>query len=562
MSKLGIFATLLLLVGCLPTPGPAPTIDQFDGDGDGWCAAAECFDGSQPGDPDDEDATVYPGAPELCDGLDNDGDGDVDEELVFLDWYADEDGDGFGAGDATSYCAPPGDGMVDNDLDCEDSEETINPLDVDGDGWSTCPDGDGLADCDDWDPALTPEDADGDGYSTCGPDGVAGTGDDDCWDFDSALTPEDADEDGFSTCDGDCDDNDDTFHPGDSVTDAAEELCDGYDNDCDGLLGPEEWDADGDGFALCADDCDDDDPDRFPGSLEVCNGLDDDCLDGLPADEEDADGDGWMPCDGDCDDAEAASYPGNPEVYDGLDNDCSGYVDMVEVPAGSFWMGCTPGDDLCEPDEEPYHQVHLSGFWIDLVEVTVDDYAGCVADSLSPCPEPWDWGYCNWGVGGRGDHPINCVTFEQAEQYCSWAGKGLPTEAQWEKAARGTDERIFPWVGDEATCWHTQMIGCGGQTLPVGGRSAGASAYGALDMAGNVIEWTADWFDSGYYQECLDDVSYPPTIDPPGPGTGSSRVLRGGSWGWSARYHRASDRQAFDPENTYSDIGFRCAVTP
>ncbi len=233
---------------------------------------------------------------------------------------------------------------------------------------------------------------------------------------------------------------------------------------------------------------------------------------------------------------------------------------MVLVGAGSFWMGCAPTDRSCRACETPRHQIYLDGFYLDKNEVTVTDYQRCVSNE-GPCtpPEAYDaahsWKkYCNWGRSRGGDHPINCVTWHQAKAYCSWTGKRLPTEAEWEKASRGTEERIYPWgmhSPSNRACWKRQDSGLG--TCPVGSYPEGGSAYGALDMAGNVYEWLSDWYGQRYYL-----VSS--ARNPKGPATGRTRVVRGGSWSsFNAWFLRISYRVTYPPLVGRNYIGFRCA---
>jgi formylglycine-generating enzyme required for sulfatase activity len=243
---------------------------------------------------------------------------------------------------------------------------------------------------------------------------------------------------------------------------------------------------------------------------------------------------------------------------------------MVLIPAGDFWMGCNAAKDGgCDPDEKPQHQVTLSAYYMDLDEVTVDDYAGCV--SAGGCSPPDTGSGCNWGSGGKGSHPINCVDWFQASAYCAWADKRLPTEAEWEKAARGgcetvagdckTGMRTYPWSEAAASCTYAVMSdggdGCGtGGTSPVGSNSpAGDGPYGLRDMSGNVWEWGADWYDSSYYGTS-------PSQDPKGPSDGDKRVFRGGSLYDFGASLRAAVRFGDLPETRYSGLGFRCARTP
>jgi formylglycine-generating enzyme required for sulfatase activity len=234
------------------------------------------------------------------------------------------------------------------------------------------------------------------------------------------------------------------------------------------------------------------------------------------------------------------------------------YGDMVLIPAGSFWMGCnTAVDSNCSSDESPYHQVTLSAYYMDKTEVTVTAYGECVTAGACTAPSTY-YSYCNWNVTGKEDHPVNCITWFQSEAYCAWAGKRLPTEAEWEKAARGTDGRKYPWGNETATCDYAVMYeggnGCGTEsTMPVCSKSpAGDSPYGLCDMSGNVWEWVSDWYDSSYY-------SSSPGTDPVGPASGSLRVFRGGSLSREGFYLRASDRFGNDPSGNYGVLGARCA---
>ena len=215
-------------------------------------------------------------------------------------------------------------------------------------------------------------------------------------------------------------------------------------------------------------------------------------------------------------------------------------------------MGCNDVvDNQCNIDEWPYHSVYLDAYYIDKYEVTVYQYQNCV--NAGKCGNPETGGSCNWNVSGRGNHPINCVDWNEATAYCQWAGKRLPTEAEWEKAARGTDGRVYPW-GNEWDCSKScnSVSPCSNSsTCAVGSYPDGKSSYGVMDMAGNVWEWVSDWYDQSYY-------SSSPSSNPQGPSSGQDRVLRGGSWRHHPQDLRASARDRLGPTLSYSNLGFRC----
>jgi sulfatase modifying factor 1 len=230
--------------------------------------------------------------------------------------------------------------------------------------------------------------------------------------------------------------------------------------------------------------------------------------------------------------------------------------DRVRIPAGVFFMGCNKKvDGDCQSDEKPGRKVYLDTYFIDRTEVTVEQYQGCVR--AGKCTRPEDEGDCNWGKKGREKHPVNCVNWQQADAYCRWAGGRLPTEAEWEKAARGRDGRKFPWGDAQADCdravMSTQSGGCGRRfTWPVCSKEKGKSPYGLCDMSGNVWEWVADWYQPDYYL-------LGPVKNPQGPGQGTYRCERGGSWYGIAKYLRASNRDRDLPATQDDSIGFRCA---
>lgn len=229
---------------------------------------------------------------------------------------------------------------------------------------------------------------------------------------------------------------------------------------------------------------------------------------------------------------------------------------QVLIPAGPFLRG----DEAGEPDERPSRRVHLSAFSIDRTEVSRAAYGACVA--AGKCRPP-----AAQGQGG-GDLPVVGVTWHDAAAYCAFAGGRLPTEAEWEKAARGTDGRRYPW-GDDLAC-HRANFGCfggdgrcaeygaPGHPVPVGSYPAGASPYGVLDMAGNVWEWVADRYALRYYGRApSQDPKGPAAADPPG--APERRVLRGGGCCSIFGLPRTTDRLGLPADYHDVDIGFRCA---
>jgi formylglycine-generating enzyme required for sulfatase activity/tRNA A-37 threonylcarbamoyl transferase component Bud32 len=240
---------------------------------------------------------------------------------------------------------------------------------------------------------------------------------------------------------------------------------------------------------------------------------------------------------------------------------------MLYVPAGEFLMGSANSDGDAWEDEKPQHTVYLDSFWIDKTEVTNAQYRECVL--VGACTAPSNSGSYShdsyYGNSAYDNYPVIYVNWNQAKAYCTWAGARLPTEAEWEKAARGTDGRTYPW-GDtfdgsklnfcDQNCafdWKDTNANDGyADTAPIGSYPAGASPYGALDLAGNVWEWVNDWYDAGYYGRS-------PAVNPLGPASGSSRVLRGGSWSSIGRVVRAAKRFGGDPSGSFNFVGFRCA---
>ncbi len=220
-------------------------------------------------------------------------------------------------------------------------------------------------------------------------------------------------------------------------------------------------------------------------------------------------------------------------------------MEMVYVPAGSFLMGSV--NQNADSDEGPVHEVYLDSFWIDKYEVSNAQYQVCV-----------EAGGCNPPEKGELlnnpdllNHPVVYVSWTKAKVYCEWAGRHLPSEAQWEKAARGNDQRIFPW-GEGINCQYGQFDNCTNGTVAVNSFPTGQSAFGAFNMAGNVAEWVNDYYTEDYY------TSRSSWINPVGPDYGIARVLRGGSWNNSSSELRTTNRLGLSTSYNNSSIGFRC----
>ena len=224
---------------------------------------------------------------------------------------------------------------------------------------------------------------------------------------------------------------------------------------------------------------------------------------------------------------------------------------MVEIPDGPFTMG-SDGTQALE-DERPKHQVRLPAFFMDLHEVTTVQYASFLAATNRDAP--WQWN----GVDllQHRDRPVIGVDWVDADAYCRWKGKRLPTEAEWEKSARGTDGRLYPWGNwvpnnDLANFASGARFSYGQVLMPVQSYEQGKSPYGLLQMAGNVWEWVQDWYGVNYYEVSME-------YNPQGPEQGQFKVLRGGSWSDSPKYLLTYGRFKLSPETRNSYTGFRCA---
>lgn len=234
----------------------------------------------------------------------------------------------------------------------------------------------------------------------------------------------------------------------------------------------------------------------------------------------------------------AAAFRGGEAERLGKDN-----AEMVYIPAGTFTMGDTHGDG--GSDEKPVHRVLVDAFWIDRTEVTNAQFARFVgAGGYAPRGD-WRAEF----IAGKDQHPVVNVTWHDAVAYCTWADKRLPTEAEWEYAARGLDERKYPW-GNNFESSRGQFPA---RTASVGSYPSGASPFGVLDLAGNVWEWT-----SSLYKP----YPYSSTDGREDPNVSGQRVVRGGSWNDFPMFLRSTFRLKDDPMIVHGYFGFRCALTP
>jgi formylglycine-generating enzyme required for sulfatase activity len=504
----------------------------------------------------------------------------------------DEDGDGYslaqGDCDDEVFAVHPGQAEVCGDLvdqDCDGADEPCESRDADGDGYSPLE-----GDCDDASAATSPS-----RLETCG-DGV----DQDCNGADLSCAAVDMDGDGVSAADGDCDEGSARVSPG------AVEVCgDGRDQDCDGEDLPcDRPDRDGDGVVDSVDLCPDL-FDRYLGDVDS-DGVGDGCdncprvpnRDQRDADGDgvgeacasvmDADGDGVSASGGDCEDSDPTISPRAQEVCVGAgagrDDDCDGYPDegcpsdprspVAEFAAGPSLLGSTLADPAAcarDPradescDELPQREVRLSAFALEVHEVTHAQYARCV--EAQRCTPPTRVASVasslRFGDPAYADFPITWVSQSQAEGYCAWLGGRLPTEAEWERAARGEAplvDRAYLRVGESPACPGVNVASCVGDLAPVMSSRADRTAQGVFDLLGNAHELVAGWYDPAYYARAA-------AQDPAPVATQAERdqvPVRGGGYRVAAAFSTISYRGfrlLMRARGALPDVGFRCAFS-
>ncbi len=565
---------LLLLTACV-TQDEAKTDGSASGgdaDGDGVSSPRDC---------DDSDPDIRPGVHDICDdGVDQDCDGrDARCDVQ------DDDNDGFtvadGDCDDTDFNRNPDkreiceDGV---DQDCSGADLDCADADQDGDGFSP-----NEGDCDDEDIVITPG-----RLETCD-DGI----DQDCDGRDLPCAEVDQDGDNYSRADGDCDDTSLRIHPGAPETcgNNQDEDCDGMDAACvdndrddDGVpddedlcpdtSDPQQADREGDGVGDFCDNCP---AVRNADQADSDGDGDGDACDG----DVDQDGDGVLGREGDCDDSDPEVFPGAEEVCNGTDDDCSGFVDdgcpadirsqLVAIPAGPSLLGSLDADPAgCarDPrsdencDEVPQREVQLSAFAVEPHEVTNAQYQACLQAGRCTGPaRPMGVASAQqFGDPAFADHPVVWVTRVQASSYCAWAGRRLPTEAEWERVARGdapVAQRRYPWGDAAPDCERANVANCNQGTRPVGSFAGDRTAQGVSDLGGNVLEMTAGYYNATYYRDA-------PAQDPPGAQEPDERrqiPVRGGSHRSAPAFstltyrgfrHLVGDRDA------RPDVGFRC----
>ena len=225
---------------------------------------------------------------------------------------------------------------------------------------------------------------------------------------------------------------------------------------------------------------------------------------------------------------------------------------VIFIPAGEFIMGSSDDDKDANAEEKPAHKVYTDAYWIDRTQVTNAMFRSCVKAGactydLLPVTAP------NYYNPIYDNHPVVYVTWQQAATYCAWEGGRLPTEAEWEKAARGPKNTLYAWGDQIPNANLVNLNNYVGNTTAVGLFPRGQSAYGIMDMGGNVREWVSDWFADDYYQ-------HSPTNNPKGPETGEKKVLKGAAFSDMKVFSRSADRLTHVPDSPGNVRGFRCMI--
>ena len=329
---------------------------------------------------------------------------------------------------------------------------------------------------------------------------------------------------------------------------------------------PEPCECDDD-ISEADDDAGDDDGTGDDDTVDDDSTADDDATDDDDTGDDDdttdptldVDGDGFSPADGDCDDANPDIHPDAVDSCgDDVDDDCDGIADYgcaVLVPAGEFLMGADV--DVGANDQKPQHAVYLDAYRIDKYEVTVRLYQACHGSGDCNAPRfvrSFDRDHY-YDDPQYLDYPVIYIQRDDARTYCNWVGGYLPTEAQWEKAARGDqDARLYPW-GDWYDCSFGNANWCVGETVRVGSYPLHASPYGVMDMSGNVWEFFDDFYEPTYYQNS-------PYENPTGPESGQHLSYRGGAFTWWGNPTVSVRHPARELGSSFYNIGFRCAYDP
>jgi formylglycine-generating enzyme required for sulfatase activity len=489
------------------------------------------------------------------------------------------------------------DGYPPNDGDCDDTDDTVSPQ-----GREICDDGIDQ-DCDGADLNCQDADQDRDGYSpadgdcddednrrrpdrleTCD-DGI----DQDCDGRDLPCEEVDQDGDGLSTAEGDCDDTNPRMRPGfaDRCGDGIDQDCSGADEEC--MMG---GDRDGDDVPDEEDVCPNTaDPLQSDGDADGVGDLCDNCLrvpnsdqadrdgDGVGDvcdDDEDTDGDGFSAARGDCEPNNPDVYPGATETCNQVDDDCNGFIDdecpsdlrsdTVRYVAGDMLLGSQDADpDQClmDPrsdencDEVPQREITLSAFAMDVHEVTNAQYAACVEAERCGLPDNVE----RYNDPAFAQHPVVWINQTQGSIYCGWAGGSLPTEAQWERAARGASPLMHRryLLGDAApSCQEANLLGCAGEPVAVMTTAGDVTEQGVHDLIGNVHELIGGWYDPLYYRR----LQPQDPMGPPAPGAMGLIPVRGGSFGEPADFATITYRgfrHLMTNRIKSGRVGFRCA---